>query len=195
MRAIDETDNTVDAVTESTEGAASEPAQATGEVPEEGQRAPAEFGAHVREVTQRIVDLMGLQLEARVAQADRHVVEIDLEGPDARIIIGKHGQTLEALQQVVGLIANKAATRRHRVLVDAEGYQQRRRARREQELLEMVRLDAQRAKETGQEAVIQYAVGPYERRIVHMAFANDPDFITYSEGEEPYRYVVISPRD
>ena len=59
MRAIDETDNTVDAVTESTEGAESEPAQATGEVPEEGQRAPAEFGAHVREVTQRIVDLMG----------------------------------------------------------------------------------------------------------------------------------------
>jgi len=90
MRAIDDTDKAVEEVTEPTEGAESEPAQATGEAPEEGQRAATEFGAHVRDVTQRIVDLMGLQLEARVAQADRHQVEIDLQGPDARIIIGKH---------------------------------------------------------------------------------------------------------
>lgn len=162
---------------------------------EEAGRASAEFAERAREVAQDIVNLMGLQLTVTVTRADRQQVDLDLAGPDARIIIGKHGQTLEALQHLVGLIVNKDAGRRRRLFVDAEGYQQRRRERRERELLEMVRLDAQRARETGQEAVIQYAIGPYERRLVHMAFLNDPDFITYSEGEEPHRYVVISPRD
>jgi spoIIIJ-associated protein len=195
MRSIEETDNTVDEAAQRVEGAEVEPGEQTEEAPEEGYGSAAEFGEHVREVTQHILDLMGLDLTAAVTRSDRYQVDIDLEGPDARIVIGKHGQTLEALQQIVGLIANKATDRRHRVLVDAEGYQQRRRERREQELIEMVRIDAERARESGQEAVIHYAVGPYERRLVHMAFADDPDFTTYSEGEEPHRYVVISPRD
>ncbi|NLC58183.1 MAG: KH domain-containing protein [Armatimonadetes bacterium] len=186
------------AVRVSLRGTGSRPAPPAGNRNGEEGEAPsasAEFGERVRAVTQHIIDLMGLNLTATVTRADRQQVNIDLEGGDARIAIGKHGQTLEALQHLVGLIVNKDASRRRRVFIDAEGYQQRRRDRREQELLEMVRMDAQRAKETGQEAIIQYAIGPYERRIVHMAFVDDPDFTTYSEGEEPHRYVVISPRD
>jgi len=162
---------------------------------EPGHTEADEFGECARGVTQHILDLMGLDLTAVVTEADRHQVNLDLEGEDTRIIIGKHGQTLEALQQIVALIANKETPRRFRVFIDAEGYQQRRRERREQELVEMARADALRAKEMGQEAVIQYAVGPYERRVIHMAFVDDPEFVTYSEGEEPHRYVVISPRD
>lgn len=161
----------------------------------DGETGPAEFGEEVRAITQHILDLMHLELTAKVTSTDRYQVTVAMDGPDTRIVIGKHGQTLEALQHIVGLIANKDARRRRRVTLDAEEYQQRRRERREQELIEMARADAYRAKESGQEAVIQYAVGPYERRIVHMAFKDDPDFITYSEGEEPHRYVVISPRD
>lgn len=159
------------------------------------QSATAEAGEHLRAVTQRIVDLMGLELQARVAEADRNEVAIELEGEDTPIIIGKHGQTLEALQHLVSIIGEKHAHPYRRILVDAEGYQRRRRERREQELLEMVHADAEQAKATGQEAVIQYAIGAYERRLVHMAFKDDPDIETYSEGEEPHRYVVISPRD
>ncbi|MDH7568946.1 MAG: RNA-binding cell elongation regulator Jag/EloR [Armatimonadota bacterium] len=172
-------------------------AQAAEAQDEEGEEASASraWAERVRHVTQHIVDLMGLQLQAIVSHADRHQVTIELTGPDTRIIIGKHGQTLEALQHLVSLIASKEAGRRRRVLVDAEGYQQRRRERRAQELVAMARADARRARELGQEALITYAVGPYERRIIHLAFKDDPDFITYSEGEEPNRYVVISPRD
>lgn len=162
---------------------------------EEASRVSRAFGERVREITQRIVSLMRLDLMAKLTSADRYQVTIDLEGKDTRIIIGKQGQTLEALQHLVGLIASKGERHRRRVVVDAEHYQRRKRERRERELVRMARADAQRAKELGQEALIQYAVGPYERRIIHLAFKDDPDFITYSEGEEPNRYVVISPRD
>ncbi|MBI3947878.1 MAG: KH domain-containing protein [Armatimonadetes bacterium] len=199
MNTVDQTDAGAAPVAEEVTAADAEraPAQdgSEGPEPEEVAGAAVAFGERVRDITQHIVDLMDLDLKAVLASADRHQVTVDLEGEDTGIVIGKHGQTLEALQHLVGLIAGKGERQRRRVVVDAEQYQQRRRERRERELIEMARADAQRARDLGQEALIQYAVGAYERRIVHLAFKDDPDFITYSEGDEPNRYVVISPRD
>ena len=121
---------------------------------------------------------------------DQNTIPREVFGDDMGVVIGKHGNTINALQYLVGLIAHKRVGERVRVVVDAEGY----RGRREQTLRELARSYADRVKETGQEAVLD-ALQSYERRIVHTALADDPDVITYSEGEEPDRRVVISPRE
>jgi spoIIIJ-associated protein len=117
-------------------------------------------------------------------------VRLLVEGPDMGVVIGKHGGTINALQYLVGLILQKRTGERIRLVIDAEGY----RTRREQALRDMARAYAQRVKETGQEAVLD-ALQAYERRIIHNSLSDDPDVFTYSEGEEPDRRVVISPRD
>jgi spoIIIJ-associated protein len=106
------------------------------------------------------------------------------------VVIGKHGGTINALQYLISLILQKRVGERVRLVIDAEGY----RSRREQALRDMAHTYAQRVKDSGQEAVLD-ALQSYERRIIHNCLADDPDVFTYSEGEEPDRRVVISPRE
>jgi spoIIIJ-associated protein len=137
----------------------------------------------------KILTAMGLQSEVRPKGVEDGSIRLEVNGPDMGVVIGKHGSTINALQYLVGLITHKRVGERVRVVVDAEDY----RSRRERTLQDLAQTFARRVKETGQEAVLD-ALQSYERRIIHTALVDDPDVYTYSEGEEPDRRVVISPR-
>lgn len=136
-----------------------------------------------------VVKAMGLEADVVLKSASEEEVYIDIIGKDCAILIGKHGQTLDALQYLLGLMLNRDFDTRRRVTIDAEGYRAR-----HQELLEHKAkeyADAVRAE--GKEAVLD-PQSPRDRRIIHMALADDPDVYTYSEGMGDNRHVVISPK-
>lgn len=116
-------------------------------------------------------------------------ITIELEGPDVAILIGKHGQTLDALQYLVGVALNKVSTSRPRITLDAESYRDRHAQMLTAKALEY----AEAVKQHNEEAVLDPQPAR-DRRIMHMALADDPDIYTYSEGDGDYRHVVISPR-
>ncbi len=141
------------------------------------------------ESVSQILTLMGVRAEATLGRVDEEEVAIDITGADAALLIGRHGVTLDALQLIVAVIANRGHARGTRIILDAEGY----RERREQMLRRMAQSHAARVKEAGKEIVIT-DLKPYERRIVHLTLKDDPDVETYSEGEGEDRHIVISPR-
>lgn len=141
------------------------------------------------EVINHIVQLMDLRAQAAVAAIEQEQVTIELTGEDAGRLIGHHGATLDALQLITSIIAHRDAPRLARLVLDAEGY----RERREQMLREIALSHAEGAKQSGKEVVIT-DLKPYERRIVHLVLKEDPDIETYSEGEGDDRRLVISPK-
>ncbi|MHB0913970.1 MAG: RNA-binding cell elongation regulator Jag/EloR, partial [Armatimonadota bacterium] len=147
-----------------------------------------EAGEYGREVLQRMLDNIGAGGIVRAKTSDSQV-SLEIEGGDSSVLIGKNGQTINALQYLIGVITNKRFDGQVRVMVDAEGF----RNRREEALKSQAFALAAQVKEAGQEAVLE-PLPPAERRIIHAALADNPDIYTYSEGEEPERYVVISPR-
>jgi len=156
---------------------------AEGEPP---HRALAEAG---RDLLQRMVDLIGVEGTVEIGLCTEDEVTLNVEGEDLGILIGRHGATLDAIQLVVAIGANRVADDGVRVIVDAEGYRDRHR----QMLEAKARQHAEEAKTTGREVVIPDLKG-YERRYMHVALKNDPDVETYSEGEGDDRVLVISPR-
>lgn len=129
---------------------------------------------------------MGLLIKIETKVKDKHLL-IDLTGEDMGILIGKRGQTLDALQYLVNLVVNKNSKSYISVLLDTENYRQRRR-----ETLETLAFNlAKKVKHTKKNVVLE-PMNPYERRIIHSALQNDRFVTTYSEGEEPYRNVVIT---
>lgn len=139
-----------------------------------------------------MLDHMGIPGDVRVTSDDAEAVRIEVYNcPDVGLVIGKRGQTLAALQLLVAMMSNRPQPleERRRIILDAEGY----RARREQTLQSMANSAAARAKRSGREVSL-VALDPRERRIVHLALADDPGVTTRSEGEEPNRSVLIIPR-
>lgn len=116
-------------------------------------------------------------------------VVVEVSGADLGCLIGRRGQTLEAVQYLVSRVVSKAAERRVRVVLDAENY----RARRREALEELALRTASRVAGSRQSISLR-PMTPSERRIVHMALAEEPSVDTHSEGEEPNRKVVVSPR-
>lgn len=102
------------------------------------------------------------------------------------ILIGKHGQTLDALQYLTNLVANKNSSERIRIIIDVEDY----RERRIETLSRLAVRLADKVKRNGERVVLE-PMNPHERKIIHMALQNDRRITTLSEGEEPYRKVVI----
>lgn len=147
------------------------------------------IGETAREIAQELVEAGGLDIRADLAGEEDDAVDLTLDGEDAALLIGRQGQTLNAFQYLVGLIAARRLGRRIRVTVDAEGY----RARRAETLGQMARDLAAQVREHNQEAVMD-PLNAAERRIVHTALLDEPGITTYSEGEEPERRVVISPK-
>jgi len=144
------------------------------------------------EVLNEILRLMAISATPEIVADDPEEVRIEIRSPsDLGLLIGKHGQTLAALQLITAMIANRPlpAEQRRRVILDAQGY----RERRERALRGMARNAAERAKRTGREVPLE-SLNPRERRIVHLALADDPDVITRSEGQDPDRIVIIAPR-
>ena len=113
-------------------------------------------------------------------------MNIDLEGPEMGILIGKRGQTLDSLQYLVSLFVNKESESYIRVKLDTENY----RARRKDTLENLAKNIAYKVKRNRKSITLE-PMNPYERRIIHSALQNDKYVATRSEGEEPYRKVVV----
>ena len=134
-----------------------------------------------------LLDRMGLTLDIQVRSIDP--VTLNAVGPGVAELIGRRGTTLHALQFVLSIMVNKQLGRRIRLVVDADGYRQRR-----ENLLEsMAERLAQRVRVTGQQMVLE-PMPPNERRIVHLALVDDPEVTTESEGAGDDRRVAIKPR-
>ena len=114
-------------------------------------------------------------------------LNIDLAGEDMGVLIGKRGQTLDSLQYLVSLIVNKESEEYLRVKLDTENYRERRKAT----LESLARNIASKVKRTKRPVSLE-PMNPYERRIIHSALQNDKYVMTRSEGDEPYRHVIVS---
>ena len=114
-------------------------------------------------------------------------LEIKISGDDMGIIIGKRGQSLDAIHYLVNLVVNKGTAPYISVTLDTENYRERRKETLESPAFNL----AKKVKHTGKNVVLE-PMNPYERRIIHSALQNDRYVTTYSEGDEPYRNVVIA---
>ena len=145
----------------------------------------------LKERTQEFCDdlFSAMKVETTVSidfKEEDNIMNIDLSGPDMGVLIGKRGQTLDALQYLISLFANKEGDSYVRVKLDTENYRERRKATLEK-LAKKIAYTVKRTKK----AVSLEPMNPYERRVIHSALQNDKYVCTKSEGEEPYRKVVI----
>lgn len=151
------------------------------------------FADLVEDVLAEILEQMELpseiQIDAATIEEDLPTVHASIHGEFGGILIGRRGETLSALQFIVQLIASRRAERRVRVLLDVEGY----RERRARMLRDMAHRAADRAQRYRQ-PVFMDPMQPSERRIIHMTLANHPSVSTHSVGEGDGRRVVVSPR-
>ena len=134
--------------------------------------------------------LEAMDLKATVSMEENkeeRTLDIDLAGDDMGVLIGKRGQTLDSLQYLVSLVVNKGEDDYIRVKVDTENYRQRRK----DTLENLAKNIASKVRRTGKPVTLE-PMNPYERRVSHSALQNDRYVETHSEGEEPFRKVVVS---
>ncbi len=136
----------------------------------------------------QVLGAMGMNVEIDMVYDDEErELTVNLSGDDMGILIGKRGQTLDSLQYLVSLIVNKQTEGYLRVKLDTENY----RARRKSTLEELAKNIAYKVKRTRRSVSLE-PMNPYERRIIHSALQNNKYVYTRSEGEDPYRHVVVS---
>ena len=136
----------------------------------------------------QVFEAMSLPVEIQVSYNDEEKeMSINLVGEDMGILIGKRGQTLDSLQYLVGMVVNKGSEGYIRVKLDTENY----RSRRKETLETLAKNIAYKVKRTKRSVSLEL-MNPYERRIIHAALQNDKYVTTRSEGEEPFRHVVIA---
>jgi spoIIIJ-associated protein len=162
-------------------------AVAAGDAAGSGPSADEEHQSVAREIVERIVAAIGADVSV-TAREREGVVTVTSAGPDVALFIGKHGQTIDAIQYLANAIM-RAQGEPLEVVVDASGY----RARRTAMLEALARRTAQRVSATGRRTELE-PMTPVERKIVHEALKDDPEVETVSEGSEPNRYVVVLPR-
>ena len=114
-------------------------------------------------------------------------INIELKGDDMGMLIGKRGQTLDSLQYLTSLVANKKTEEYVKIKIDTENYRQRRK----ETIENLAKNVASKVKKTGRPAFLE-PMNPYERRIIHAALQDDKYVDTHSEGEEPHRKVVVT---
>lgn len=137
---------------------------------------------------ERIFNAMNIQAKIDIEyDQEEGVVQIDLSGDDMGVLIGKRGQTLDSLQYLTSLVVNKESDSYLKVKLDTENYRERRR----ETLENLAKNLAFKVKRTKKQVVLE-PMNPYERRIIHSALQYDKFVETHSEGEEPYRKVVIT---
>lgn len=133
---------------------------------------------------------MGIGVEiAAVYDESQRTLEVDLSGDEMGVLIGKRGQTLDSLQYLISLVVNKGTNEYIRVKVDTENYRQRRK----ETLENLAKNIAYKVKRTRRPVSLE-PMNPYERRIIHSALQNDRYVTTHSEGDEPFRRVVVTPK-
>lgn len=171
---------------------------------EDGEKARPSSGRREREIVplenpQEAIDkaehflrdvysAMGMDVEL-VSNYDGEVLNVQMNGDDMGILIGKRGQTLDSLQYLVSLVVNKGSASYVRVKLDTENYRERRKAT----LENLAKNISVKVRKTRQSVYLE-PMNPYERRIIHSALQDDPFVTTHSEGEEPDRKVVVSLR-
>ena len=135
-----------------------------------------------------VFDAMGLAVDVEVKMNEEEKeMDVNLTGEEMGLLIGKRGQTLDSLQYLVSLVVNKESEDYLRVKLDTENY----RERRKETLETLAKNIAYKVKRTRRPVALE-AMNPYERRIIHSALQNDKYVFTKSEGEEPFRHVVIA---
>ncbi|MBQ2980595.1 MAG: protein jag [Lachnospiraceae bacterium] len=170
-------------------GIGSKPAKINVKIKEEKpivvEEAPADIEAVIVEFLSKVFDAMNLTVKINVNITEESV-DVDLVGDDMGVLIGKRGQTLDSLQYLVSLVVNKKSDKYLRVKLDTENY----RERRKETLENLAKNIAFKVKRT-KRAVSLEPMNPYERRVIHSALQNDKYVTTKSEGEEPFRHVVV----
>ncbi len=129
---------------------------------------------------------MGFEVEVKVLFDDPECVNVELSGPNMGVLIGKRGQTLDSIQYLTSLVVNKGKDKYVRIKIDTEDY----RNRRKETLENLARNIAYKVKRSRRPVSLE-PMNPYERRIIHSALQNDKFVSTKSEGEEPFRHVVV----
>ena len=143
---------------------------------------------NVVEFLSSIFDAMKMEVEILVAvNEEEHIIEVELKGDDMGILIGKRGQTLDSLQYLTNLAINKHSDEYYKVKIDTEDY----RKRRKETLENLAKNIAYKVKRTKRPVSLE-PMNPFERRIIHSALQNDRYATTHSEGDEPYRHVVVT---
>ncbi len=142
----------------------------------------------VQNFLKNMFDAMKMDVEVELKEdKENHTMDIDLRGNDMGILIGKRGQTLDSIQYLVSLVANKQSEEYIRVKVDTENY----RKRRKDTLENLAKNIAYKVKRTKHNVSLE-PMNPYERRVIHSALQNDRYVTTHSEGDEPFRHVVVT---
>jgi spoIIIJ-associated protein len=167
---------------------ASVDAEAVAPVAEEPPHEESELGGQVREVLEHILEAIGVQARIELRE-DEEALVASVGGRELGLVIGKHGQTIDAIQYLVNAIIWRGqADERKPVVIDAAGY----RARREATLDALAVRSAERAVSSGREVELE-PMTAIERKVVHVHLKEFPGVTTRSEGTEPNRFVVIEP--
>jgi len=140
-------------------------------------------GDFLNGLTERMNVPMALEIQESEEQ-----IRMQMTGENMSLLIGRRGETLDALQYLTSLTVNRGRDDYLRISIDTENY----RAKREEALRKLAVRKAGYVKKTGKRVALE-PMNPYERRVLHSALQNDPDVTTHSEGEEPYRRVIITP--
>ncbi|MBR1571157.1 MAG: protein jag [Lachnospiraceae bacterium] len=142
----------------------------------------------VKNFLSEVFEKMNLEVEIITKVDDiEGYIEVELKGPEMGVLIGKRGQTLDSLQYLTNLALNRKNDNYMRVKIDTEDY----RRRRKETLENLAKNVSYKVKKTRRNVSLE-AMNPYERRIIHSALQNDKYVETHSEGEEPYRHVVVT---
>jgi len=135
-----------------------------------------------------VFDKMNLDAEIIVEEKEEGNYVFNIQGDDMGILIGKRGQTLDSFQYLANIVANKNKNNHIYITLDTENYRERRK-----ETLETLAKNLAKKVKMTKKSIVLEPMTPYERRIIHFALQNDKHIKTHSEGEEPYRKVIISP--
>ncbi len=133
-----------------------------------------------------LFDKMGLEAKIDLTETDDSIV-VEVSGPKMGILIGHRGETLDAVQYLTNLAVNRDSEKYKRVVMDTENY----RRKREETLVKLAKRLSNKVQKTRKKVVLE-PMNPFERRVIHSTLQKDPRVVTHSEGDEPYRKVVIS---
>ncbi|MFO7153999.1 MAG: RNA-binding cell elongation regulator Jag/EloR [Caldicoprobacter oshimai] len=139
----------------------------------------------IKEFLSRVLELMGIEAKIEITEEESQIM-VKLSGQNMGLVIGRRGETLDALQYITNLAVNRNKSDYKRIIIDTEEY----RSKREETLRKLAKRLANKVQRTKKSIVLE-PMNPYERRIIHSTLQNHPYVTTYSEGEEPYRKVVI----
>lgn len=143
---------------------------------------------HIKNFLDQVFEAMNMKVEIVIQKSDEeNVYDVELKGDEMGVLIGKRGQTLDSLQYLTNLAINKHAENYVKVKLDTEDY----RKRRKETLENLARNIAYKVKRTKKPVSLE-PMNPFERRVIHSALQNDRYVVTHSEGDEPYRHVVIT---